>query len=87
MELPNLNVPMVLGAGDEMGQIALVGGLLIAALAILVGFARRVLKHRETEKTRREIAAYVAEGSIKPEDAVKLMQASPKKKPGDDDDE
>lgn len=86
MELQIFMLPLTLGASDEMGQIALVGGLLIAALGITVGFVRRVLKHRETEKTRREIAAYVAEGSIKPEDAVKLMQASPKKRDEDEDD-
>ncbi len=86
MELQIFMLPLTLGASDEMGQIALVGGLLIAALGITVSFVRRVLKHRETEKTRREIAAYVAEGSIKPEDAVKLMQASPKKRDEDEDD-
>ncbi|MBL0870572.1 MAG: hypothetical protein IBJ18_08360 [Phycisphaerales bacterium] len=85
MDMQIFTLPLTLGASDEMGQIALVGGLLIAALGITVSFVRRVLKHRETEKTRREIAAYVAEGSIKPEDAVKLMQASSKKKDDDED--
>lgn len=86
MDTQTVVLPLALGASDEMGQIALVGGLLIAALGITVSFVRRVLKHRETEKTRREIAAYVAEGSIKPDDAVKLMQAAPKKKDEEDED-
>ena len=35
-------------------------------------------RHRESERTRREIAAYVAEGSITAEDARSLMAAAEK---------
>lgn len=57
--------------------IAIVGGLLIAAIAIIAGVMHSVTQRRQFEQSRREIAAYVAEGSIKPEDAQKLLEARP----------
>jgi len=45
---------------------------LVAALAVL-RTVRRVAEVTEREKTRREIAAYVAEGSITPDDAARLL--------------
>ena len=51
----------------------------IIGLVVLVAIAGGVLKSMANtdarEKTKREIAAYVAEGSIKPEDAVRILAA------------
>jgi hypothetical protein len=52
-----------IGVGVSIGAIALVGGILTD-----------VLKNRDRERTRREIAAYLAEGSISPEDADRLLE-------------
>ena len=38
-------------------------------------YAARIAKTRAAEQTRREIAAYVAEGSISSEDAVAMLKA------------
>jgi hypothetical protein len=45
----------------------------IAVVAIVSSAVRSVLTHRQTEQSRREIAAYVAEGSMTPEDGMRLL--------------
>ncbi|TVQ30534.1 MAG: hypothetical protein EA376_12895 [Phycisphaeraceae bacterium] len=54
-----------------------VGGL-IAIFAIVFGTIFYGNREKERERTRREVAAYVAEGSISPEDAERLLKAKPK---------
>ena len=55
--------------------IAIVGGLLIAMIAILSGAILKITAVRSAERTRREIAAYVAEGSIDPDKAIAMLNA------------
>lgn len=62
-------------AGEEIGQIAVVGGLIIAGISIITSYRGRVRRTEALEQSRREIAAYVAEGSITPDDAAKLLEA------------
>jgi len=59
--------------------IAVGGGLLVAIVAIIFTSIKRIAINNECEKSRREIAAYVAEGSMTPQDGVQLMNASPDK--------
>ena len=54
-------------------------GGIVAVVAIVFGSIRRISMNAEREKTRREIAAYVAEGSMTPEDGARLLSASPDK--------
>lgn len=61
--------------------VAIVGGLLVAVVAIVVGGIRGVIRTRSRERSRREIAAYVAEGTITPADAKALLEAG--EGPGD----
>lgn len=58
---------------EEVAIVAVVGALTVAALAIVFGVVRSIMVSRHREESRREIAAYVAEGSISPDDAVKLL--------------
>ena len=51
--------------------IALLGGIPLGAYGIYSGSAVT----RDRERTRREIAAYVAEGTMTPDDAAKLLSA------------
>ncbi len=64
--------------------IFVVGGV-IAIVAIvfgsIAGTISSVAKSRERERSRRELAAYVAEGSIDPDKAAELLRAGP---PGED---
>lgn len=68
----------------DLSMVATVGGLALGALLIMGVVAwgifeqnRRLAQTRERERTRREIAAYVAEGSITAEDAARLLAESP----------
>lgn len=55
--------------------VAIGGGLTIALVSILAGTLKSILATRAREQSRREITAYVAEGSISPADAAKLLEA------------
>lgn len=57
--------------------IAIGGGLMVAIVAISFESMRRMSLVKEQEQSRREIAAYIAEGSMSPDDGAKLMKASP----------
>mgnify|MGYP001404358194 CR=1 FL=1 len=63
-------------SGDDVTKIALIGlGVIIFTIAVVAKTVQRVSTARAREQSRREIAAYVAEGSITPDDAVKMMNA------------
>jgi hypothetical protein len=55
-----------------------IGGA-IAIVAIVAGSVTSITVNRSREKTRREIAAYVAEGTIDPDKAVEMLKAGPGK--------
>lgn len=58
-----------------------VGGCLAMGLIQIVGtLVRDALRSKHQEQSRRELAAYVAEGSITPADAERLLIAG--QKPG-----
>jgi hypothetical protein len=59
---------------DEDVLFLLVGGL-VAITAIVVGMATSMVKAMARERSRREIAAYIAEGSMTPEKGERLMAA------------
>ena len=54
----------------------IVGGL-IAIVAIITSTISSVAKTNARERSRREIAAYIAEGSMSPKDGERLMKAVP----------
>lgn len=68
-----------LGSGDfpfsEDSMFWIIGGI-IAIVAIISGSACTIFKTRSKERSRSEIAAYIAEGSMTPEDGERLMKAS-----------
>ncbi len=55
--------------------IAIVTGCSVGVIAIICGTISSVAKSRANEATKREIAAYVAEGSIDPDKAIALLNA------------
>lgn len=55
--------------------ISIIGGLLIGAIVVLGTFIRSTMIARAREQSRREIAAYVAEGSMTAEEGERLMDA------------
>lgn len=68
-----------LGLADEqIVKVVLFGGAILVALFwIVFGTVRDIVRSRAQEQSRREIAAYVAEGSMSPDDAERLLQAGP----------
>lgn len=68
-------LPLVL-ADDEIVMIAMIGGLMIAMIALIGSFFRSAARERSRATTQREIAAYVAEGSMTPDEGERLMRAA-----------
>ncbi len=65
---------------DSLALLLIFGGsALVAIVAILLTTMKNIALNRERETSRREIAAYIAEGSMTPEDGAKLISASPDK--------
>jgi|GEM_PF-876995 len=74
------SVPIeVLAAGENVAAIAVGGGIAIALVSIIIGGFSKVLQTRSREASRREIAAYIAEGSMTPAEGERLMIAGEKK--------
>jgi hypothetical protein len=65
-------------ANDIVPILAITLGIGIAFFAILMGTIKSVARTKAREESRREIAAYVAEGSISPADAQNLLNAGGK---------
>jgi len=67
-----------LDGGQVVAIIAVGGGMCIAIIGMISSAFNRNTRIKEFEQSRREIAAYVAEGSITPEDAAKMLDAGRK---------
>ncbi len=63
-------------AREMIPVIAIAGGLILAVVGMISSAAYKMSRLKETERTKREISAYVAEGSISPEEGERLMQAA-----------
>ena len=59
---------------DMPVPLFVIGGA-IAIVAIVSGCFTKIIMVRNREKTRREIAAYVAEGTIEPDKAIEMLKA------------
>lgn len=71
---------MPFDAEELMKLMGVAGGLLLGALfiafliiAVVLEERRKTRQNIEYEQSRREIAAYVAEGSVSPTDAQKML--------------
>ena len=61
--------------GDFLPLVAIVMGCTVGMVAIVFGGITSTIKSRGREQTKRELAAYVAEGSISADQAQALIQA------------
>jgi hypothetical protein len=73
----NHDMLLTLAAADEE-QIVLIGGVVIALTAIVFSFVRSMVLGTAREQSRREIAAYVAEGSMTADEGERLIRAGEK---------
>ena len=70
----------VIQTSDDLKSVlAIAGAFSVALVAIVGGITRRVLATRAKEATKRELAAYIAEGSMRPEDAERILRSDMKK--------
>ena len=58
-----------------IGLVAIVMGCTTGMVAIVFTMIGGVMKARAREETKRELAAYVAEGTIDPDKAIAILQA------------
>ncbi len=58
-----------------MGDSQWIAMCMVGIVAIVAGAARSVMVNGAKERSRREIAAYIAEGSMSAEQGEKLMAA------------
>jgi len=70
----------LLDRGDLIGFVAITGTFFVAVMWIVFGTLQGISKTRAREQTRREIAAYVASGSLKTDDAVAILNAGRSRK-------
>ncbi|MBX3315377.1 MAG: hypothetical protein KF902_00785 [Phycisphaeraceae bacterium] len=70
----NHHTLLTLAASDEK-EIILIGGIVIALVAIIFSFVRSMVLGTAREHSRREIAAYVAEGTMTAEEGERLIKA------------
>lgn len=68
-------VEIVLGLGIPL--IAIVGATIITVVSVVSVNGRKRREREAIEESRREIAAYVAEGSMTPAEAERLLNAGP----------
>lgn len=63
----------------DSSSIALVlifgGAFLTGIVSVIAGVIQNILKTRSRERTRQEVAAYVAEGSMTADEAERLLSA------------
>lgn len=73
-------------ADDIVKIIAISGGLLLGFVAIVFSMIAGMVKTSQRERTRREVAAYVAEGSMTADEGERILKAGRKfPMPGADD--
>jgi hypothetical protein len=72
------SLPGIIQNTDDLIPIlAISGGLVIAFLWIVLATVSETLKDASREKTKREIAAYIAEGSMTPDQGERILKAHP----------
>lgn len=62
--------------------IAIVGGMIFAFCIITITSFAGVARSKQLEVSRREIAAYIAEGSMTPDEGERLLNAGKSAKDG-----
>lgn len=61
--------------GEVIAFIAVAGSMIIALVSIVAHAIRAASMTRQREQSRREIAAYIAEGSMSPDEGERLLNA------------
>jgi len=65
----------VINEDNLIAVVAVAGSMLIVIVSIIFSSVRSMVVGREREQTKRELAAYVAEGSLDPDKAIAMINA------------
>lgn len=65
------------GLEGDIGMLGIIGG--VTVIIVLIRSVAGILKTHARERSRREIAAFIAEGSMTPEQGERLMRAGESK--------
>jgi len=71
--------PIINAIAEDIWVLIPLAGISIGFVAIAGGLLFEQSKQKNFERSRREIAAYIAEGSISPEEGERLLAARPPK--------
>lgn len=81
---PNLLAAISDPTSDDIVKIiAVSGGMLLGLVAIVFSTIAGAIKNGQREKSRRDIAAFVAEGSMTADEGERLLKAGVKPKWGE----
>lgn len=64
--------------GSVVAVIAIGGAFLVAIVGTIASAFQKSSQTRQREQTKREVAAYVAEGTMSPEQAAQILAAGGK---------
>lgn len=71
--------PIINAIAEDIWVLIPLAGISVAIIAVPGSIIGDTLRSRQYERSRREIAAYIAEGSMSPEEGERLLQIkSPK---------
>lgn len=71
-------VTQLLDKDQLIPVIAIIGGLTVGAIWVILGTVHAMVVGTAKEKTKRELAAYVAEGTLDADKAVAMINAGKK---------
>lgn len=64
--------------GAIIAMVAITGGITLSVISVIANAVVQVSRTGTRERSRRELAAYVAEGTITPEVAERMLEAGRK---------
>lgn len=59
----------------DIVMLAMAGGFIVAILAVAFSIAHAMHRTKHREQTKRELAAYIAEGSMTTDEAERILSA------------
>lgn len=71
--------PIINSIANDIWVLIPLAAMSIGIFAVVGGILSDHLKNKNFERSRREIAAYIAEGSMSPEEGERLLAAKPPK--------
>lgn len=67
--------PLIDAIAEDIYVLIPLSAMALAVIAVVGGILNNMARSRQYERSRREIAAYIAEGSISPEEGERLLSA------------